>query len=219
MTDTDPVTVFIADDHPVYRKGLRDIIEADSRLRFAGEAGDGIEAVRGIETLRPRVAVLDLNMPRMSGLDVARDVSRTSLPVAIVFLTLYDDEAFFTEAMELGARGYLLKDTAATDIVRCILAVAAGDIFITPSLTGRALKARGPFEASDSATAGIARLSPAERRILRHIADYKSTEQIALELFISPKTVDNHRTNICRKLGLAGRNTLLRYALEHRHLL
>lgn len=211
-----PVTTFIADDHPVFRKGLRDIIEADSRLRLIGEACDGLEALNKIKMLRPSVAVLDLSMPGLSGLEIAKEVMKQSLPVGIVFLTLYDDDTFFNGAMGLNVRGYLLKDSEAADIVRCILAVATGEIFISPVLSGKALKDRGPFNVANDVAVGLTRLSPTERKVLRLIADYKSTEQIALELFVSPKTVDNHRTNICHKLNLSGRNMLLRFALEHR---
>ncbi|MBN1447391.1 MAG: response regulator transcription factor [Bacteroidetes bacterium] len=216
LIHTDTITVFIADDHPVFRKGLRDIIEDERHLVFLGEAGNGSEALQAIEILRPRVAVLDLDMPGMTGLEIAQILSQKALPVALVFLTLYDDDAFFNRAMELGVSGYLLKDTVAADIVRCILAVSKGDVFISPTLSGRAVSRNGLFNAANDATVGLTRLTPTERRILRLIAEYKTSEQIALELFISAKTVENHRSNICHKLNLTGRNTLLRFASEHR---
>jgi two-component system, NarL family, response regulator DegU len=216
MVDADTITVFIADDHPVFRKGLRDIIEAEGRLRLLGEAGNGSEALQAIEQLRPQVAVLDLNMPGMTGLEIAEKISQKSLPVALVFLTLYDDDAFFNRAMDLGVSGYLLKDTVAADIVSCIISVHNGDVFISPTLSGSAVRRYGLFNTANDAEVGLTRLTPTERRILRLIAEYKTSEQIALELFISPKTVDNHRSNISHKLNLTGRNTLLRFASEHR---
>jgi DNA-binding NarL/FixJ family response regulator len=219
LNHCDPISTFIADDHPVFRKGLRDIIEGDGRLLFVGEASDGREALHAIESLRPCVAILDLNMPEMTGLEIARRVSEQALPVAVVFLTLYDDEIFFNNAMELGVSGYLLKDSVASEIVRCILAVARGDIFISPTLSGSVLRKNVQFDLVNDAAAGFTRLTPTERRILRLVAEYKTSEQIALELFISPKTVENHRTNICRKLKLSGRNALIRFASENRNRL
>lgn len=213
------VAVVIADDHPLFRKGLRTVIDADSRLVLVGEAADGREALAAIEEKRPRVAVLDLNMPRMTGIEVAEAVVARRWSVGIIFLTMYEEEPFFEKALTLGVNGYLLKDTAAADIVRCILAVAGGEVFFSPRMAAHAVKQNRRFAEGSAAAAELLRLSPSELRVLRLIAEYKSTEQIALELYISPKTVENHRLRICHKLGLSGHNALLRWAIEHRSLL
>jgi DNA-binding NarL/FixJ family response regulator len=217
--EDEPISTFIADDHPVFRKGLRTIIEGDGRLLLVGEAADGVEALEGIQSKQPRVAILDLNMPRMTGFEVAEAVIRQRLPVGIIFLTMYDDEPFLEKALRLGVNGYLLKDTASADIVQCVLAVTRGDVFLSPRIAGRAARNNHLFASKAVDAMALAGLSPAERRVLSYIADYLSNEQIARELFISPKTVENHRTRICHKLGISGHNALLRFALEHRSML
>jgi DNA-binding NarL/FixJ family response regulator len=210
------IRVIIADDHPVFRKGLRQIIELENDLSVIGEAADGAAALALIRELQPEVAVLDINMPNLKGFDVARETKREGPKVQIVFLTMYDDERMFNEALNAGALGYLLKDSAISDIVESIRAVAAGRHFITPSISRYLI---GRFTRSHSLqdeTPSLKDLSPAEMRILKLIAENKSSKEIADQLFISYRTVENHRTNICQKLGLHGSNSLLRFALEHK---
>src|SRR5687768_8608753 len=132
MTD---IRVILADDHPVFRQGLRQIIEIEPGLSVLADAGDGAEALRLIQSQHPDIAVLDINMPQMKGFEVAREVSRQGLAVGIIFLTMHEDESTFNEAMNAGAKGYLLKDSAITDIVASIRAVAAGQLYISPAIS------------------------------------------------------------------------------------
>lgn len=206
--------IIIADDHPIFRRGLRQVIEDDTSLKVVGEAENGLAALELIAELKPDVAIVDGHMPKMGGLDFAKAARANALPVAIVFLTMYKDEAMFNAAMDEGVKGYVLKDNAVTDIVACIKSVSQGSPFITPSLTAFLLD-RGT-RSSKPADSIIGLLTKTERRILRLIADEKTSKEIGELLFIHSRTVDNHRTNICTKLDIHGSNALLRFALTHR---
>ena len=211
------IRIVIADDHPVFRRGLRQIIELERDLKIVGEAGDGEEALRMIRELGPEVALLDINMPGLKGFDVAREVRRSGLAARVIFLTMFDDERMFNEALNVGAKGYLLKDSAISDVVNCVRAVAAGQHYISPAISGYLVNRSARRAAFDERTPGLSELTPAERRILRLIAEHRTSREIAEELSISHRTVENHRHSICHKLGLHGSNALVRYALEHRH--
>jgi DNA-binding NarL/FixJ family response regulator len=211
-----PVSIPIADDHPVLRRGLRQVIEADPSLRVVAETGDGEATLEQIQALRPDVAVLDIDMPKLSGFDVLREMRKRRLESHVIFLTLHADEALFNEAIELGARGYILKDTALTAIVDGIKAVAAGQHYVTPSLTTLLVRHRDRARDFTARQPGLADLTPTERRILGLIATGQSSKEIADALFIHYRTVENHRVNIAQKLGLRGHNAVLKFALEHR---
>jgi DNA-binding NarL/FixJ family response regulator len=211
------ISVVIADDHPVFRQGLRQIVEVESGIKVVGEAVDGAVALRMIQELRPNVAVLDINMPNMKGFEVAREVRQQGLDARIIFLTMYDDERMFNEALNAGALGYLLKDSAISDIVGGIRAVAAGQHFISPSISGYLVNRAARSAALSEQTPSLDDLTPTELRILKLIAEYKTSKEIAAQLFISYRTVENHRTSICHKLGIHGSNALIKFALEHRY--
>lgn len=209
------ITVLIADDHPIFRRGLRQIIEADPRLKIVAEAEDGEQALEQMQKLQPQVAVLDVDMPRKDGIEVAREVRAARLSVAVIFLTMHHNERFFNAALDLGVQGYVLKDSAITEIVSAIRAVAAGQSYVTPALTDYLLNRRRAH-ASSAQPAGVAALTEAERRVLRLVAEYKTSKEIGDELFISVRTVDRHRANIALKLDLKGAHALLQFAIEHR---
>jgi DNA-binding NarL/FixJ family response regulator len=210
------IRVVIADDHPVFRQGLRQIVELEPELKILGEAGEGVAALRMIQQLEPDVAVLDIHMPNLKGFDVAREIRRLGLPVRIIFLTMYDDERMFNEALNVGASGYLLKDSAISDIVNGIRAVASGQHYISPSISGYLINRSARRAALGERAPRLDALTPAERRILKLIAEHKTSKEIAAQLFISHRTVENHRHSICHKLGLHGSNALVRFAVEHR---
>ena len=214
---TEAVTVVIAEDHPVFRKGLTDVIAADPSFRIVGEAGDGTTALELVRKWRPRIAMLDIDMPKASGLSVAEAVREEDLGSAVVILTMYKDPAIFRRALDVGARGYVLKDSAATDIVACLHMVASGRAYVSPALSSELLQRHA--EAPVVELAALAELTPAERRVLRFIAQGLTSVAIAETLGISPKTVENHRLHICSKLGLHGPQALLRFALERKALI
>jgi two-component system, NarL family, response regulator DegU len=216
MPDHLPVTILIADDHPVFRKGLREVIEVEPDFRIVAEAGDGEEALACIERDQPRIAILDLDMPRRNGIEVAREVRRRKLATTLLVLTMFDEEDLFQQALEHGIMGYILKDSAVTDIIRGIRKVASGEYFLSPSLSNTALRTSIASGAYREQHAGLQQLTATERTVLRHIALGRSSKEIAAVLGISEKTVDNHRSHICAKLGISGSFSLVRFALEHR---
>lgn len=208
--------VFIADDHPIFRRGLREVIEIDAGLCVVGEAEDGAAALVLIENLRPDVAVLDIDMPRMNGFELATEIKRLRLPIEIVFLTMHKDEGMFNRALELDVRGYVLKDSALTDIAACVRAVARGEHYISPSLSTFLVNRSRSAVAFVKENVGLHELTATERRVLNLIAQHKTSKEIAAELFISYRTVENHRSNVCHKLNLSGSHALLKFALEHK---
>ena len=210
------LTILMADDHPTFRSGLRQIISEQSDLRLVREAGDGETALRLARELKPAVAILDLDMPRLSGLEVAAAIQRERLPVGIIVLTMHREEDLFNEALDLGILGYVLKDSAAEDILQSIRTVAAGEHYLSPSISGFLVNRNTRAESLRRAKPGLADLTPAERRVLRLVARSRTSKEIADELGLSTRTVENHRFNIGSKLDLHGVHSLVKFAFEHK---
>ena len=208
------IRILMADDHPVYRAGLRQILCADPAIQIVRETGNGAEALRLARELKFDIAVLDMDMPGLNGLDIARVRRREGLAFEIIFITMYREEDMVGEAVDLGAKGYVLKESAAAEILESVHAVAAGRHYISPDLAG-VLVNRGARATRDG-QAGLASLTPAERRILKLIASDKTSKEIAGTLGVSPRTVEIHRANISGKLGLQGSHSLLKFAFENR---
>ena len=210
------IKVLIADDHPIFRSGLRMIIEADIQLKVVGEAEDGESALARIREFQPNVAVLDIDMPPPDGLAVARQVRKEGLPVETIFLTMHSEEELLNAALDAGAKGFIVKDGAANELNACIKAVAAGKNFISPTLSGHLLKRRSQPDASTKETSAIDDLTAAERRVLLLVSESMTNKEIAGKMFISVRTVEHHRSNICAKLNLTGKNALLSFALTNK---
>jgi DNA-binding NarL/FixJ family response regulator len=209
-----PIRVFNADDHPILRKGITDLLQETEDMEWVGSAENGQEALQKIRALQPDVAILDIEMPFQTGLEVARALLAEDSRTAFVLLTLFKDESFFRHAIEAGIRGYLLKESSEKEILDCIRSVHAGKAYVNSSLTQYLI----PKANAESQL--LAMLSDHEVNILKLIARQKTTAEIADMLFISPKTVANHRSNISKKLALTGeQNALLKWAIEHRELL
>lgn len=207
------ISVLIADDHPIFRRGLRQIIEADASIKVVAEADDGEAALVALQEHAPQVAVLDVDMPNRDGFDVTQTVRARRLPVAVIFLTMHKDERIFNKALDLGVMGYVLKDSAITEIVAGIKAVATGQNYVSPAMSTSLLKRAS--RAAAPPPPGVEDLTPTERRVLKLIAEYKTSKEIAAELFISTRTVEHHRANISTKLDLKGSHALLKFALDH----
>jgi DNA-binding NarL/FixJ family response regulator len=210
------ITTLLIDDHPLFRQGLRQVIEADGRFEIVGEAADGATGLKLLETLRPTLAVLDLNLPDISGLEIAARAVRQALPTRLVVMTMMRDEQAFNAALRAGVSGYVLKDGAVTEIVSCLLSVARGEAYVSPSLSGFLLRRRARTEELRTGLPQVSLLTTAEKRVLKRIAAKRSTKDIAAEFNLSPRTIEAHRANICSKLKLKGSNSLLQFALEHR---
>ena len=213
------LTIVIADDHPLFRVGLRETIESERGFKVVGEASDGEQALEMISEMYPAIAILDVSMPKLDGLALARKLVAQAPSVGVILVTMYREQKLFTQALEAGVEGYVLKDSAVTDIISCIKAVAAGQNYASPELTTYLVKRVRQAEAAGSARSDLEGLTTTELRILSLLADYKTSKEIAQELFISPRTVDTHRNNICQKLEIHGSHALVKFALGHKDLL
>ena len=206
----------MADDHPIVRQGLKQIIETDGAISIVAEAGDGDTALALIEKHKPDVAVLDIDMPEMDGFDVVRSLQQKKIEIEIVFLTMHSEDEIFQEAMDLGVKGYVLKDSAVNDIITSIRSVADGKPFLSPALSALLLNRRNRVIELNGTQPGLQTLSPTERRILKLIAEDKTSKEIGEQLFISHRTVETHRSNISRKLDLHGSLALVKFAVTHK---
>jgi DNA-binding NarL/FixJ family response regulator len=215
----DEIRIVIADDHPLMRQGLRQVIELEYDLKVVGEAGNGSEALAMIELLRPDVAILDVDMPHQDGFQVARALAAKNNTAAIIFLTIHSEEEMFHAALDLGAKGYVLKDSAIDDIVTAINEVAAGRTFTSLPMTTYFSHRQNYNAVPDKQQLGVRQLTPTEYRILKFLADYKTNKEIAEELSVSPRTVETHRSRICQKLNLQGSHALMKFAAQYKSLL
>ena len=213
------VRLVIADDHPIFRQGLKQVIQAAPGLAIVAEAGTGEEALRLTLEHKPDVVLLDVDMPVMDGFETARAIYERNLPVKLVFLTLYRDEMHFNEALDLGVAGYLIKDSAAAEVVRCIQTVSQGQNYISPTLSTFLLNSRRSKSAFPPLTPTLSSLTAAERRVLFHLAEYKTNKEIAATAGLSVRTVEKHRANICDKLNLHGSHALVKFAAKHKNQL
>lgn len=208
------VKIVIADDHSLVRKGLRQVLESNPNYSII-EAENGEEALQKIHSEHPAIAILDVEMPKMTGFDVVRKINNESLSVDIIFLTMFKEEAVFNKAMDVGAKGYVLKENTVSEILQCIQSVLEGKYYLSPSISEFLLRRNSKSTTSASDKAGIHLLTPAEKNILKLLAQMKTNQEIADELHISIKTVHNHRSNVCEKLELRGTHALLKFAVEH----
>jgi DNA-binding NarL/FixJ family response regulator len=210
------IQIIIADDHPIFRQGLRAAIERQTDFRIVAEADNGETALALIAENEPDIAILDVDMPGKDGFETAAAVMQRNLATGIIFLTMHNAESLFNAALDLGVKGYVLKDSALPEITDCIRAVAGGRHYISPPLSTYLVSRASRTDELKRKSPGVADLTPAERKILKLIAAEKTSRQIADELFISVRTVDRHRANISSKLGLHGSNALVKFALTHK---
>ena len=201
------IKIIIADDHPLFLKGLKDTLSDETDFEILDSAGNGQEALTKIIALQPDVATLDLDMPLMNGIEVAKVLLKDHKDIKIVILSMHKDVDIIRAAMALGISGYVFKDDAVNDLVSAIRVAYEGGHYISVDNT-KALA----FVNDNNELIGD--LTKMEKLILKEIALQKTTKQIADENFISTKTVENHRANICRKLNLSGNNALLKFALK-----
>ena len=210
------ITVVIADDHPLFRKGLKQAIEEDASFEIVGEASNGETALAIIEQRMPDVAVLDIDMPGMKGLQVAHRIKEKELFVAVVILTIYKEEDMFNEAMDAGVRGYVLKETAVVDLLEAMKAVTMGQYYFSPAIAGHLVSRSQRVKDLLKRRPSLSDLTPTELKILRQISLNKTSKEIADGFGISYRTVETHRTNISAKLNIHGSHALLKFALENK---
>jgi DNA-binding NarL/FixJ family response regulator len=211
------ISVLLADDHLVVRRGLRAVLEGEPDLKIVGEVADGAKVVHATETLRPDVLILDLMLPNLGGLQILRELGKLQLPTRVVVLSMHSSEAYVQEALGLGALGYVIKDSGADDLISAVREVAAGRSFLSPPLSESLLEAynqrlqatsRDPYET----------LTTREREVLLLAAQGHTSAEIAVQLSISPRTAESHRSNLMQKLGLHSQTDLIRFALRRRIL-
>lgn len=212
----EPTKIIIADDHPIFRQGIIRIVDKDPSYKIIHQCGDGNELIGKIKELQPDIVIIDISMPGLNGLEVVRESIKREMAVDFIILTMYKDEEYFNEAMNLGVKGYLLKENAAKDLLNCLRLVSQGNHFICPELSGMLLERTSKIESLAHKVPGLADLTPSEKKILSLIGQNKTSREIADELFVSIRTVQNHRINIARKLGLKGHHKLLQFALENK---
>ncbi|RME09810.1 MAG: DNA-binding response regulator [Ardenticatenia bacterium] len=211
------IRILIADDHGVLRAGLRALLNAEEEIEVVGEAADGVEAVRLVETLKPDIVLMDISMPGMNGLEATRLIRERAPDTRVLILSVHEDETLLQEAIRAGAAGYIIKRAVELELLSAIRAVWRGDIYVHPSLTGALLRGLnlGASTSPHATDSSIDRLTPREKEVLRLIALGYTNQQIADELHISVRTVETHRANITSKLGMRSRARLVRYAREH----
>ena len=211
------IRVLLADDHTIVRQGVRSLLEALGRgdIEVVAEADDGQAAVTLACQLRPDVAVIDLTMPRLNGVEAIRQIRRDAPEVEVVVLSVHDSEAYVVQALRAGAAGYVLKRNAATELVAAIQAAHAGQAYLHPSIARRVIddylsRIRSDEEVSEPHE----RLTPREREVLQLAAEGHTTRAIAGLLCLSTKTVEHHRASLMTKLGLRGQTELVKYAIR-----
>ena len=203
--------ILIADDHGIVRSGIRMLIDRQAGMQVVAEAEDGIQAVELAQATHPDVAILDVTMPRMTGLQAAREIRARAPQTSVLLLSMHDDERYFFEAVEAGANGYVLKRSADTDLIDAIQAVARGEQFVAPDSERAAVKEwleSGRHDRLDDP------LTPRELDVVKLIAEAHTNKQIAEILHLAEKTVESHRANLLRKLGMRDRVELVRYAIR-----
>jgi len=206
--------ILLGDDHTLVRQGLRKILEEQPDWEVVGEASDGREAVRETAALQPEVAVLDIGMPLLNGIEATRQIVRRFPAINVLILSMHSEEAYITQAMQAGARGYLLKDSADTELIRAVGAVAAGKSFCSPVVAKVMLDDYVRHLADKGMTDRYESLSEREREIFQLIAEAHSNKAIADLLSISPATVETHRAHILQKLDVHNTAELVLYAVR-----
>jgi two-component system, NarL family, response regulator NreC len=207
------LTLLLADDHKIVRQGLRALLQGEPDFRLAGEADDGLHAVRLAEKVEPDVVVMDLTMPGLNGLEASRQIVRRRPRTRVVMLSMHSDVAYAAEAVRAGVGGYVLKEACADELVQAIRAVASGRRYFSPPLNEGVIETYlrqtdgGPLDPYST-------LTEREREVLQLTVEGHSGVEVASRLFISPRTVESHRASLMRKLGVHNQKELVRYAVQ-----
>jgi len=206
------ITAIIADDHEIVRRGLRGILETEGSCRVVAEASDGLTATQLVEKHKPALLVLDLNMPRLHGIDVLRQARTNSPHTRVMVLSMHNDEAYVIESLRAGAMAYILKGSESQEIAHALKEVLAGRRYLSATLSEWAINALVSKPADDGDP--LQSLTQRERMVLQLAAEGHSNPEIAEKLFISPRTAETHRTNLLRKLALQTQTDLVRFAIR-----
>jgi DNA-binding NarL/FixJ family response regulator len=214
-----PIKIVIADDHSLLRQGIKNVLELEPDFQVIGEAGDGEESIRKVLELDPDIVLLDINMPKLNGLEVTRRLRDAGADAKVIILTIHDDENYVLEVIKAGAAGYLLKDIEPGMLMKAIRTVQEGESFIYPTLAKRLF---GQISKTDEKKDQVsyrrseARLTEREVEVLHLISRGMSNQEIAHKLYLSEKTVKNHLTNVFRKINVTDRTQAVLYAIKHK---
>jgi DNA-binding NarL/FixJ family response regulator len=212
------IKIFLADDHQIFREGLKMILRANSDYEVVGESGSGKDALEKIDQLKPDLAILDISMPDMTGIEVAKDAIKFYSKIKVIILSRHDNIQYINEVLKNGINGYVLKDEAADDLVKAVEVVLQGETYLSPRVTKHLITDHftvptgGKIHDSNDA---FASLTDRERQILKLISEAKTNKEIASKLWISPKTVKAHRNNIMKKLNIHNVVDLVRFAVKN----
>ena len=219
MKNKKQTEIIIADDHPLFRSGLKQELLKNELIEVTAEAGNGEESLKAIESLKPDIAILDIRMPGRSGLEILSVLNeKATIKTSVILLTMHRNRNYLYKAVSMGVKGYLLKDDAVAEIRNGVEAVIGGGHFISSSLSDEFLHGKKTSQEAEENIRAAASLTKMEKQVLKLIAEWKTNYEIAEELFISPRTAGNHRSNISTKLNLTGTYGVIKFALENKDL-
>ncbi|HOV89742.1 MAG TPA: response regulator transcription factor [Syntrophorhabdaceae bacterium] len=209
------ITVFIADDHAVLREGLRLLMESKENIEVMGDAENGREAVRKIKTLKPHVVIMDIAMPELDGIEATRQICEASPSTRVIILSMHSSPEYVHRSIEAGATGYILKESAAAEIINAVITVNSGKRYLSKKISEQVIDEYFKQRKTGEKESILNQLSPREMEILKLVVEGKSSSEIANIIFISPKTVETYRSRIMQKLGISDITGLVKFAIRH----
>jgi len=208
------ITVFLVDDHTIVRQGLAKLLEGEPYLKIVGEAQNGLEAVKKVESLKPDVVIMDISMPLLNGIEATRQIKKISPQTKVIILSMHCHDRYISELFSYGASGYLLKDSTGSDIIKGISAAVRGDTCLSPSISRRVIEDYVSLKNKSSHEDDYSKLTNREREVFQMLAEGHSTKEISEILYISPSTVKTHRANIMDKLQFQNISQLIQFAIH-----
>ncbi len=209
------ISVFLADDHAVVRDGLRSLLEAQPDMRVVGDAGTGRETVSQVARLRPDIVLMDIAMPEMNGIEATQNITKTSPSTQVIILSMYSTAEHVFRALQAGARGFLLKESAGTEVVNAIRAVHANHRYLSPKISDQVFNSYAQKRQTTDSESRLEDLSSREREVFQLVVEGNSSAEIANMLSISIKTVDTYRSRLKQKLGIRDLPGLVKFAIQH----
>ena len=209
------ITVLLADDHAVVRDGLKLLMESRGDIQVVREATDGRQAVRQVIQFTPRVAIMDIAMPELNGIEAARQINADCPQTQVIILSMHSSQEYVLKALQAGARGYLLKEVAGNEVVQAVVVVNNGGRYLSQKINDLVIDEYLSYGEDAAGNSPLTRLSPREREVLQLVAEGKSTAQISHILPLSPKTIETYRSRVMKKLGLKDLSALIRFAIQH----
>ncbi|HLB87023.1 MAG: DNA-binding response regulator [Acidobacteria bacterium 13_1_40CM_4_58_4] len=210
-----PIKCVVVDDHTLFREGLRRLLESETDFQVVGEASNAIQALQKVREVNPDVVLMDIGMPGMSSFEAARLIERNSPGTRLIFLTMYEDEEYLLQSLDVGAAGYVLKDAPAPKLINAVREVHQGRKYLSPQVLGKVVAFRSQLQGSHGQTRSST-LTPREREVLKMIAEGNSVKEIASLLGLSNKTVEAHKFNLMRKLKIHNKAQLVTYAIRRK---